>query len=67
MLQFIKDLFTYPFQKNKQDNKVHTLFTSLFKDFPALFWTQPTFKKIFIVPLLIIYHIFSKKTPNKPH
>jgi hypothetical protein len=60
MLQFLRDLFTYPFQKDKRNNKVYKLFTSVFKDFPALFRIKPTFKKIFIVPLLVIYHIFSK-------
>ncbi len=40
--------------------KLDQLFTSLFKDFPALFWTQPTFKKIFVAPLLIVYHLFSR-------
>jgi hypothetical protein len=36
------------------------MMTSLFKDFPANFWTKPTFKKIFIAPLLVIYYIFSE-------
>lgn len=64
MFQFFHDLFTYPFQKDKHNNKVYKLFTSVFKDFPALFWIKPTFKKIFIVPLLIIYHIFNKGDKN---
>ncbi|MDD2537659.1 MAG: hypothetical protein PHU61_04205 [Candidatus Absconditabacteria bacterium] len=64
MLQFLKDLFTFPFQKDKKQNKVYKLFNSLFKDFPALFWIKPTIKKIFVAPLLIIYHIFSKGEKN---
>jgi len=60
MRKFIKDFFTYPFQKDKSNNKINQMMTSLFKDFPANFWTKPTFKKIFIAPLLVIYYIFSE-------
>ena len=60
MRKFIKDFFTYPFQKDKTDNKRNQMMTSLFKDFPANFWTKPTLKKIFIAPLLVIYYIFSE-------
>ncbi len=60
MRKFIKDFFTYPFQKDKSKNKRNLMMTSLFKDFPANFWTKPTFKKIFIAPLLVIYYMFSE-------
>jgi len=60
MRKFIKDFFTYPFQKDKTNNKMDLMMTSLFKDFPANFRTKPTFKKIFIAPLLVIYYIFSE-------
>ena len=60
MRKFIKDFFTYPFQEDKSNNKRNLMMTSLFKDFPAKFWTKPTFKKIFIAPLLVIYYIFSE-------
>lgn len=60
MRKFIKGFFTYPFQKDKSKNKINLMMTSLFKDFPANFWTKPTFKKIFIAPLLVIYYIFSE-------
>ncbi len=60
MRKFIGDFFRYPFQKDKSKNKRNQMMTSLFKDFPANFWTKPTFKKIFIAPLLIIYYIFSE-------
>ena len=60
MRNFIKDFFTYPFQKDKTNNKRNQMMTSLFKDYPANFWTRPTFKKIFIAPLLVIYYIFSE-------
>ena len=64
MRKFIKDLFTYPFQRDKSKNKINLMMTSLFKDFPANFWTKPTFKKIFIAPLLVIYYIFSEWKKN---
>lgn len=60
MRKFVKDFFTYPFQKDKTNNKINLMMTSLFKDFPANFRTKPTFKKIFIAPLLVIYYIFSE-------
>lgn len=60
MRKFIKDFFTYPFQKDKSNNKRNIMMTLLFKDFPANFWTKPTFKKIFIAPLLVLYYMFSE-------
>jgi hypothetical protein len=36
------------------------MMTSLFKDYPANFWTKPTLKKVLIAPLLILYYIFSE-------
>lgn len=60
MRKFIKDFFTYPFKKDKMENKRNLMMTSLFKDYPANFWTKPTFKKIFIAPLLVIFYIFSE-------
>lgn len=60
MIKFIRDFVTYPFQKNKTNNKVNQMMTSLFKDFPANFWLKPKIKKILIAPLLVIYYIFSK-------
>ena len=60
MRKFIKDFFTYPFQKDKTNNKRNQMMTSLFKDYPANFWTKPTFKKIFIAPLLVVYYMFSE-------
>jgi len=60
MRKFVKDFFTYPFQKDKTNNKINLMMTSLFKDFPANFRTKPTFKKIFIAPLLVIYYFFSE-------
>jgi hypothetical protein len=60
MLKFIKDFFKYPFQKDKSNNKINLMMTSLFKDFPANFWTKPTFKKIFVAPLLVLYYFFSE-------
>ena len=60
MRKFIKDFFTYPFQKDKSNNKRNQMMTSLFKDFPANFRTKPTFKKIFVAPLLIVYYMFSQ-------
>lgn len=67
MRKFIKDFFIYTFQKDKTNNKRNQMMTSLFKDYPASFWVKPTFKKIFIAPLLIIYYIFSewKKSDKK--
>jgi hypothetical protein len=62
MRKFIKDFFTYPFQKDKSDNKRNLMMTSLFKDFPANFWIKPKFKKIFVVPLLVLYYMFTKWT-----
>lgn len=62
MRKFIKDFFMYPFQKDKTNNKVNQMMTSLFKDFPANFWLKPKFKKILIAPLLVIYYIFSEWT-----
>ncbi|MDR2540615.1 MAG: hypothetical protein LBD11_02240 [Candidatus Peribacteria bacterium] len=55
MIRFFKDLFTYPFQKDKTNNRANQLFTLLFKDFPALFWIKPTFKKL-LIPFFIIRH-----------
>ena len=60
MRKFIKDFIKYPFQKDKTNNKINLMMTSLFKDFPANFRTKPTFKKIFIAPFIIIYYIFSE-------
>jgi len=60
MRKFIKDFFTYPFQKDRTNNKMNKMMTSLFKDYPALFWTKPNFKRIFIAPLLVLYYIFSE-------
>ncbi len=60
MRKFIKDFFTYPFQKDKSNNKRNLMMTSLFKDFPANFWTNPTLKKMLVAPLLVIYYIFSE-------
>lgn len=60
MRKFIKDFFTYPFQKDKTNNKRNQMMTSLFKDYPANFWTKPTFKKIFIAPLLVLYYMFTE-------
>ena len=65
MRKFIKDFFTYPFQKDKRNNKRNLMMTSLFKDFPANFRTKPTFKKIFIAPLLVVYYMFSEWKKNK--
>ena len=64
MRKFIKDFFTYPFQKDKSNNKRNLMMTSLFKDFPANFWIKPKFKKIFVAPLLILYYIFSEWKKN---
>lgn len=60
MRKFIKDFFTYPFQKDKSNNKINKMMTSLFKDFPAVFREKPTLKKTLIAPLLVIYYIFSE-------
>lgn len=66
MRKFIKDFFTYPFQKDKSKNKRNLMMTSLFKDFPANFRTKPKLKKILVAPLLIIYYMFSEwKKENK--
>ncbi|MDR3169500.1 MAG: hypothetical protein LBU27_07270 [Candidatus Peribacteria bacterium] len=64
MLDFLRDIFTYPFQKDKTQNRFNQLLTSLFKDFPALFWIKPTFKKLFI-PLLLIWHYVFRTTKKK--
>ena len=60
MRKFIKDFFSYPIQSNKSENKINRMMTSLFKDYPANFWTKPTLKKVLIAPLLILYYIFSE-------
>ncbi|MDR0860273.1 MAG: hypothetical protein LBO09_04835 [Candidatus Peribacteria bacterium] len=59
MIKFFKDLLIYPFQKDKTENRANQLFTSLFKDFPALFWIKPTFKKLFIPIIIIIHYLFN--------
>ena len=59
MRKFIKDFFLFPFKKDN-NNKINRLLDTFFKDFPAFFWEAPSFKKILILPLLFIYHIFSK-------
>ena len=64
MRKFIKDFFTYPLQKDKSKNKRNQMMTSLFKDFPANFWTKPTFKKILVAPLLVLYYMFSEWKKN---
>jgi hypothetical protein len=61
MLDFFLDMFRYPFDDNK-NNKFHQFLTIIFKDYPAFLRSQPSRKKIVILPFLIIYAIFKKKS-----
>mgnify|MGYP000135305209 len=60
MLDFLLDMLRYPFDAS-ESNKFHQFLTTIFKDYPAFFWSQPSRKKVLVFPFLIIYAIFKKK------
>lgn len=53
-------MLRYPFDAS-ESNKFHQFLTTIFKDYPAFFWSQPSRKKVLVFPFLIIYAIFKKK------
>jgi hypothetical protein len=61
MLRFIFDLLIYPFDKDKENNKFSKFLTMLFKDYPAFLWIKPNFKKIILLPFLVLFHFFKRK------
>lgn len=61
MREFLKDFLIYPFDSHPENNKFSQFLTTIFKDYPAFLWHQPTWKKLLVLPLLIIYAIFRKK------
>lgn len=58
MIQFIKDFFIYPWDKQKETNKFHHFLTILFKEYPAFLREKPSIWRILLFPFLLIYHIF---------
>jgi len=60
MFSFLWDFIRYPFDSHKETNKFGRLLLVIFKQYPALFWVKPTWKKIVSLPLLVVYYIFKK-------
>jgi hypothetical protein len=46
MFSFLWDFIKYPFDSHKETNKFGRLLLVVFKQYPALFWVKPTWKKI---------------------
>ena len=66
MFRFFWDFIRYPFDTNKKYNKFAQFLDMLLKQYPALLWIRPNFKKILALPFLIIYYILkSEKTSKK--
>ncbi|AHB41381.1 hypothetical protein P148_SR1C00001G0590 [candidate division SR1 bacterium RAAC1_SR1_1] len=61
MFRFLWDFLKYPFDAHKEINKFSLFLEMLLKQYPAVFWIRPTFKKILALPLLIIYFVFRTK------
>lgn len=60
IIKFIVDVFKYPFDKNKDQNKFHQILNFVFKDYPAFLWEKPTLKRFLVFPFLLIFKIFKK-------
>lgn len=65
MLTFLKDLFLFPFDKDKENNKFSKFLQLILKDYPAFLRNKVEFKRIALLPFLALYNIFSKKTPKQ--
>lgn len=58
MRAFIKDMIIYPFASDKVNNRFSQFLTTIFKDYPAFLWTKPTWKKVLVLPFLLVYELF---------
>ena len=58
---FLKDMFSYPFCADKEQNQFWKFLTTIFKDYPAFFWAKPTFKKALAFPFVVLYALFRTK------
>jgi len=67
MFTFLKDLLIYPFDKS-ENNRFWQFLTFCFKDYPAYFRVQPTWKKIplfFVLAVRIVFYGYSEKHKKK--
>lgn len=54
-------MFSYPFSTDKEHNQFSKFLTTIFKDYPAFFWTKPSFKKALAFPFIVLYALFRAK------
>lgn len=58
---FLKDMVKFPFVGKMESNKFAQFLRLVFKDYPAFLWQQPSFKKVLVLPFLLVYAMFKKK------